>query len=75
MPDRDFETSVSSAKNQFATTLWSVILDARDPASPDVDAALEKNTVELRLYVANAFKRLDFIGQSAAMLSSLVQRQ
>jgi RNA polymerase sigma-70 factor (ECF subfamily) len=42
MPDRSFETSVSSEKNRFATTLWSVILDARDSASPDVDASLEK---------------------------------
>jgi hypothetical protein len=42
MPDRNFETSIFSEKDRFATTHWSVIVGAGDPASPDVDASLEK---------------------------------
>lgn len=42
MPVPNSESSVSFDKNRFNTTLWTVILDARDPASPDVDASLEK---------------------------------
>ena len=42
MPDRNFETSISSEKNRFATTHWSVIVGAGDSASPEVDASLEK---------------------------------
>ena len=42
MSDRNFDTSVSSDKNRFATTHWSVIVGAGDSASPEVDASLEK---------------------------------
>ena len=42
MPVRNPETSVSPENSRFSTTVWTVILDAQDPNSPDVDAALEK---------------------------------
>ena len=70
MPDRNFNTSISSEKNRFVTTHWSVIVGAGDPASPEVDASLEKLC---RTYWPAIYAYIRRQGRSRSEASDLTQ--
>jgi RNA polymerase sigma-70 factor (ECF subfamily) len=71
MDSRDFEgSSVARGLAQFATTHWSVVLAAGDPASPDSRAALER-LCQTYWYPLYAFVRRE--GHSSENAKDLTQ--